>query len=140
MEPQIQYAKTSDGVSIAYAISGEGPPMVMCPTGTEQFSLWQQLQPVEAYWERLGKNRLVVRYDGRGTGLSTRDVHDFSLEARLQDLEAVVQAARLKRFTLYADSMSGVIAIAYAARYPRRVSHLVLYGTFSRTADVMALE
>jgi len=139
-EPRIQYAKTSDGVSIAYSISGQGPTMVMCPGATEQFSLWQQIEPIGAYLERLGKNRMVVRYDMRGTGLSTRDVQDFSLEARLQDLEAVVQAVRLKQFTLYADGISGLTAIAYAARYPRLVSHLVLYGTFSRTTDVMALD
>ena len=107
MEPRIQYAKTEDGVSIAYSISGEGPPMVMCPAATEQFSLWQKIEPIGAYLARIGKNRLVVLYDGRGTGLSSRDVKDFSLEARLQDLEAVVQAVRLKRFTLYADGISG---------------------------------
>ena len=81
--------------------------MVMCPAATEQFSLWQKIEPIGAYLARIGKNRLVVLYDGRGTGLSSRDVKDFSLEARLQDLEAVVQAVRLKRFTLYADGISG---------------------------------
>jgi len=140
MEPRIQYTQADDGVSIAYAVSGEGQPLVMCPAGTEQFSLWQQIQPVDDYLARLGKNRLIVRYDGRGTGLSTREVQDFSLEARLGDLEAVVQAVRLKRFTLYADSISGVTAIAYATRFPRKVSHLVLYGTFSRATDAMPLE
>ena len=63
MEPRIQYAKTSDGVSIAYAKTGEGPPLVMCPMSSEQFSLFQQIPEVGSYYERLGKGRLLVQYD-----------------------------------------------------------------------------
>ncbi len=82
MEPRIQYAKTEDGVNIAYAKAGEGPPLVMCPAATEQFSLFQQIPEIGAFYERLGKDRLLVQYDARGTGLSDRDMKDFSLEAR----------------------------------------------------------
>lgn len=137
MEPRIQYAKTKDGVSIAYAVSGQGPPLVACPFTWEQFSLLQKVPPWHALIERLGKGRLLVQYDGRGTGLSERDVRDFSLEARLRDLEAVVRAAGIRRFVFYAASLYGPVAIAYAARHQRHVTQLILYGTFARGADAM---
>ncbi len=136
-EPRIQYAKTKDGVSIAYSTAGQGPPLVVCPTGWVQFSLYRKIPSFNALMERLGKNRLLVEYDGRGTGLSERNVKDLSLEARVGDLEAVVRAAQIGRFTLYATLTSGVVAIAYAAHHQRQVSQLILYGTFSRVADVM---
>ncbi|MCH8813834.1 MAG: adenylate/guanylate cyclase domain-containing protein [Chloroflexi bacterium] len=140
MEPQVQYAKTSDGVNIAYATTGEGPPLVVCPDSWEQFSLYQQVPFYNALMERLGKGRLLVQYDGRGTGLSERKVEDFSLEARLRDLEAVVRAARIRRFALYATTTSGPVAIAYAAHHQRQVGQLILYGTFSHGAEVMPPE
>ncbi|MCH8921228.1 MAG: alpha/beta hydrolase, partial [Chloroflexi bacterium] len=138
MEPRIQYAKTEDGVSIAFATTGQGPPLVACPRSFDQFSL--QVSAWHALMERLGKGRLLVLYDGRGTGLSERNVKDFSLEARLRDLEAVVRAARISRFTLYAATQFGPTAIAYAAHHQRQVSQLILYGTFSHGADVMPSE
>ena len=140
MEPRIQYAKTKDGVNIAYATKGQGPPLVACPFSREQFSISRQVPSWHAFMERLGKGRLLVQYDGRGTGLSERSVKDFSLEARLQDLEAVVRAARIRRFALYGTLLSGIVAIAYAAHHRRQVRQLILYGTFSRGADVMPWE
>ncbi len=77
MEPRIQYAKTKDGVSIAYAVTGEGPPLVVCPTGWLQFSLYRKIPSFNALMERLGKDRLLVEYDARGTGLSERTVNDL---------------------------------------------------------------
>jgi class 3 adenylate cyclase len=140
MEPRIQYAKTKDGVSIAYATTGQGPPLVVCPAVFGQISPTRRVPPYQALMERLGKGRLLVLYDARGTGLSERNVKDFSLEARLQDLEAVVRAARIRRFALYGHTLSGLVAIAYAARHQRQVRQLILYGTFSRGADVMPRE
>ena len=140
MEPRIQYAKTKDGASIAYATSGQGPPLVVCPSGFMQFSLYRQVPSFNALMERFGTGRLLVEYDARGTGLSERNVKDLSLEARLQDLEAVVQAARIGRFALFANTLSGLVAIAYAARHQRQVSRLILYGTFSNGAEVMPSE
>ena len=140
MEPRIQYAQTEDGVSIAYAASGQGPPLVVCPFSWEQFSLAQRVPSWHAMIERLGKGRLLVQYDSRGTGLSERNVKDFSLEARLRDLEAVVRAARIRRFALYGTLLFGQVAIAYAAHHQRQVSQLILYGTFSGGAEVMPWE
>ena len=138
MEPRVQYAKTKDGVSIAYATVGQGPPLVVCPRSFDQFS--RQVAAWHALMERLGEGRLLVLYDGRGTGLSERNVKDFSLEARLRDLEAVVRAARIRRFALYGHTFSGAAAVAYAAHHQRQVSQLILYGTFSCGADVMPKE
>jgi pimeloyl-ACP methyl ester carboxylesterase len=72
----------------------------------------------------------VILYDGRGTGLSDRGIEDFSLDAKLRDLEAVVEAAGLGHFALYAISAGGPTAIAYTARHPGRVTRLALYGSF----------
>ncbi len=133
MEPSIQYTQTEDGVSIAYATTGQGPPLVACPIGWTQFSLYRQVPSYNALMERLGKGRLLVQYDCRGTGLSERNVKDFSLEARLRDLEAVVRAAEIRRFAMYAPFLGGVVALAYAAHHQRQVRQLILYGTFSAT-------
>jgi pimeloyl-ACP methyl ester carboxylesterase len=81
--------------------------------------------------EHLGRHGTLVRYDQRGSGLSDRDVADISFEAWLSDLETVVDAAGLARFTLLGMSQGAAIAIAYAARHPERVARLVIYGGFA---------
>ena len=83
----------------------------------------------------LSKNHLFVRYDGRGFGLSDRNVEDFSLDARVRDLEAVVDALGLERFALYGISAGGPTAIAYTVRHPERVSRLILAGTAAKVVD-----
>jgi class 3 adenylate cyclase len=134
MDQQIRFCTTSDGVRIAYATVGEGPPLVMVRGWISHLELdWENPATRSAY-EALAEHVLVVRYDKRGTGLSDRDVTDFSLDARLRDLEAVVEALKLRRFALQGYSEGGPVAIAYAARYARRVSQLILYGTYARGA------
>jgi class 3 adenylate cyclase len=81
--------------------------------------------------QRLASNYRLILFDGRGCGLSDRQVHDFSAEARLRDLEAVVDALDLQEFVLFASSQSSPVGIMYAARHPERVSRLVLYASFS---------
>jgi pimeloyl-ACP methyl ester carboxylesterase len=76
------------------------------------------------------RDHLLVRYDGRGFGLSDRDATDFGLDARVRDLEAVVDALDLERFVLYAFSAGGPTAVTYVDRHPDRVSHLVLAATY----------
>jgi len=132
MEQQIRFCTTSDGVRIAYATVGQGPPLV-------RISAW--FTHLELEWEnplwRLvidagSRFSLSIRYDGRGMGLSDREVKDFSLEAQVLDLEAVLDALGFDRVALYGLSQGGATAIAYAASHPDRVSHLVLYGSFAR--------
>jgi pimeloyl-ACP methyl ester carboxylesterase len=92
---------------------------------------WQS--PVHQHWLReWGRYNTVIRYDERGSGLSDWDVEDLSFESWVRDLEAVVEAAGVKRFPLFAMSQAGAVAVAYAARHPEKVSHLILYGAYLR--------
>lgn len=88
--------------------------------------------PVWRHWlAALGQRHTMVRYDGRDTRLSDREVARVSLDAWVEDLEAVVDDLELSRFALFAMCQAGPTAIAYAARHPERVSRLVLYGMYA---------
>jgi len=140
MEPRIQYARTSDGVSIAFWTLGEGAPFVSTILG--QFGHMQlewEHPEFRRWYERLSEKRMVVRYDGRGSGLSDRNVTDYSLEAHLLDLEAVVERLGLKKFALFTLGAIGPAIITYAARHPERVSHLILYATWARASDYVSM-
>ncbi len=141
MEPRIQYAKTSDGVSIALWTMGAGMPVVHMPSPPTTISqvLWQMAAFRRAF-ERHAEKRIVVRFDNRGFGHSERDVSQFSLEAWLLDLEAVVDHLSLERFALSAMVASAPIAMAYAARYPERLSHLILWNASARGRDSFDVE
>ena len=136
MEPHIQYAQTEGGVSIAFSTLGEGTPFVHMPFPFSHLQLDWEIPEMRSWWERLAKNQQLVRFDGRGTGLSDRDVLDFSLDGGVRDLEAVVGRLGLERFALFASVGSGAVGIAYAARHPERVSHLILWNSYARTADL----
>jgi class 3 adenylate cyclase len=135
MEPRIQYATTADGVSIAFWTLGEGMPLVHLPLLFSHIQLEWQMPECRRWYERLAENRKVVRYDGRGAGLSERDVGDYSLDARARDVEAVADRLGLERFALLGGTTSGPLAIAYAARHAERVSHLILWGSYARASD-----
>jgi class 3 adenylate cyclase len=128
MEPRIQYAKTTDGVSIAFWTMGEGTAYVEMPSLP-----WSHIQlgwqnPGWRRWdERLAEKRMLVRYDGRGSGLSDRDVTDYSVEAHILDLEAVVERLGVQRFVLTGPTNAGPVAIAYTARHPEAISHLIMW-------------
>src|SRR3990172_7779387 len=137
MEPRIQYAKTADGVSIAYSVAGGGaPPLVAMPLfflGNLQIE--GQIPLLRSAYERLAEKRTLVRYDGRGYGLSERNVTSFSLDALVLDLAAVVDHLKLARFGLVARISAGPPAIAYAVAHPERVSQLVLWNSYAMGAD-----
>ena len=137
MEPRIQYAQTTDGVSIAYWTLGEGLPLVvMASPPFSHIQLEWQWPEWRRSYEQLAEKRMVVRYDGRGSGMSDRDVADLSLEAQMRDLEAVVERLGLQRFALLGYVDSGVVAIGFAVRHPERVSHLVLWGSQARGSHI----
>ena len=140
MEPRIQYAKTADGVSIAYATRGKGSPLLFMPVAQEQFSLRWKMPAYLSFIEGLSARHQLVQYDRRGFGLSDRSANDYSLETEVADLEAVMDTLDLKSAAVFACTISGPGSIAFAAARPDRVSHLVLYGTFSNAADVMSEE
>jgi pimeloyl-ACP methyl ester carboxylesterase/DNA-binding CsgD family transcriptional regulator len=129
---KVQFCTAPDGARIAYATHGSGPPLVRTATWLTHLEFdWES--PVWRHWlVGLAEGRSVVRYDERGCGLSDRDVEDLSLDARVADLEAVTDAAGLERFALLGMSQGGSVAVAYAARHPDRVTHLILYATYAR--------
>jgi pimeloyl-ACP methyl ester carboxylesterase len=139
MEPSLRYARTSDGVAIAYTLTGEGPPLVWLPPVplSNVFGQWRVPRFRDAY-ERLGEHVRLLIYDGRGTGHSQRDADDFSLEAMLRDLDAVVDHAAIETFALLGYYSSAVTAIAYAARHPDRVTRLILFGGAMRLHDAIS--
>ncbi len=127
MEPRIQYARTTDGVSIAFWTLGQGPPVVQMGLPFSHIQLEWQDPGWRRWYERLAERRKLVRYDGRGSGLSDRNVADYSLDAHMRDLQAVVERLGVQRFALVSPHMACVVAVACAARYPEAVSHLVLW-------------
>ncbi len=137
MEPPIQYAQTSDRVSSAFSTLGEGVPLVHTPPGLPFSHIQMEWEdPDWRGWnERLARGRMLVLYDCRGSGLSDRDVEEYSLEGYLLDLEAVVDRLGLERFALYGQGNSGPVAMAYAARHPERVSHLILWCSYASLSD-----
>lgn len=133
MEQQIRFCTTSDGVRIAYAVAGQGPPLIRVAGWVTHLEFeWGKPQCVWRSLEPLADEHLVVRYDGRGMGLSDRDITDFSVEAKVRDLEAVVDSLGIERFSLLGQSEGGATAIVFAARYPERVERLLLYAAWAR--------
>jgi pimeloyl-ACP methyl ester carboxylesterase/DNA-binding CsgD family transcriptional regulator len=130
MQQQIRFCTSGDGVRLAYAVSGSGPPLLRAPH-------WiTHLEHDDAVWghllEALGRRFTLVRFDQRGCGLSDRGAADISFEAWVRDLESVADAAQLERFPVLGVSQGAAIAVAYAARHPERVSHLILYGGYAQ--------
>ena len=124
---QIKYCRTVDNKRIAYAITGSGSPVVRSLGWYTNLELEWSSTLGRSFWERLGTNHQLVRYDGRGMGLSEKTM-EFSPGTRLNDLEAVIEAAGVERFALPYGKDACRTAIRYALKYPERVSHLVLYG------------
>jgi class 3 adenylate cyclase len=135
MEQQIRFCRTSDGVRIAYATTGQGRPRLVRVLGWFSHLEQEWETPLRRVrYEALSARHLLIRYDGRGMGLSDRRVIDYSPEAQVRDLEAVLDAVGLERFALWGDSQGGPTAIFYAVRHPERVSHLILYGSWARVS------
>jgi len=132
MKQEIRFCTSRDGVRIAYAILGDGPPLVWPPAWVSHLELQWEEPAVRSFYERLARHHTLVSYDRRGTGLSDRNRMDLSLEADLRDLETVIDHLRLKRLALFGFSQSGATAVAYAVKHPRRVTHLILYGAYAR--------
>jgi pimeloyl-ACP methyl ester carboxylesterase/DNA-binding CsgD family transcriptional regulator len=129
---RIGFCTSPDDVRLAYAAHGHGPPIVKAPNWLTHLDHdWRS--PVWRHWlEGLGERNTVIRHDERGCGLSDREAGDFALDRSVADLETVVDAAGLDRFTLLGISQGAAIAIAYAVRHPDRVSRLILYGGYVR--------
>jgi pimeloyl-ACP methyl ester carboxylesterase/DNA-binding winged helix-turn-helix (wHTH) protein len=128
---ELRYCTTADGVRLAYATAGSGPPLVKASNWLTHLD-FEWGSPIWRHWyDVLSRHHRLVRYDERGNGLSQRDVEDVTFDTWVRDLETVVDAAGLDRFPLLGISRGGSIAIAYAVKHPERVTHLVLYGAFA---------
>lgn len=125
---QIHFSRTRDGVRIAHARHGHGPPLVVVACWLSHLQHDWQSPVWRHFLADLGTFTSLIRYDLRGHGLSDWSARDFSLEAMLSDLDAVIEAEHLDRFALMGMSGNSPIAIAYAARHPERVTRLILYG------------
>lgn len=130
MTPPIRFVRAADGTQLAYAVYGDGPPLVWVAHWLTHLELdWES--PVWRHFVRFfTRHHRLLRYDERGCGLSDWVSEGFSLENFVGDLEAVVDAAGLDEFALLGISQGGPVAIEFSARHPERVSKLVLLGTF----------
>jgi len=126
----IRFSVTEDGIRLAWASTGEGPPVVKASNWLTHLDLEWGSPIWQHWWTELSKHHRVIRYDERGNGMSQRDVPHVSFDTWVRDLETVVDAAGLDRFSLLGISRGGAIALAYAVKHPERVSKLVLYGAF----------
>ncbi len=119
-EQQIRFTTASDGVSICYATVGEGQPLVKAANWLSHLEFDWRSPVWRHWWQELSKDHKLVRYDQRGIGLSDWAVEDLSFDARVNDLEIVVDALGLDRFPLLGVSQGGPVAIAYAVRHSLR--------------------
>jgi len=131
LRQDIRYCMSSDGVRLAYATIGSGPPLVKASNWLTHLDFEWGSPIWRHWWSALSLHHRIVRYDERGNGMSQRDVGDVNFDTWVKDLETVVDAAGLDRFPLLGISRGGPIAIAYAVKHPERVTHLVLYGAFA---------
>jgi pimeloyl-ACP methyl ester carboxylesterase/DNA-binding CsgD family transcriptional regulator len=131
----VGFCRSADGVRIAYSRLGQGPPLVVSTCWLSHLEYDLQSPVWQHFVRGIAALSSTVRYDERGFGLSDWDVTDFSFEARLNDLEAVVDAAGLERFALLGMAQGGPVAVAYAHRHPERVSRLALLASYVATVD-----
>jgi pimeloyl-ACP methyl ester carboxylesterase len=133
LKQDIRYCRTPSGVRLAYAVVGQGPALVRCGRWFTHLEYeWKNGSKFpNAILRDLITESQVLRYDARGSGMSDWETDEISLEAWVQDLDTVVNAAGLERFALLGESQSVAVAITYTARHPERVSRLILYGGYS---------
>ena len=129
---EVRFCTTTDDIRLAYTVYGSGYPVVKTGNFISHQELewgntllWPMIRDLSARYS-------VVSYDGRGTGLSDRDVSEFSLDTMVEDMETVIDANKLEKFSVVAYSQSCMVAITYAVRHPERVASLVLFGGFVR--------
>lgn len=134
-DQDIRFCTTADGVSIAYSAVGSGRAIVRVLGHFTHLEAEWEWPDLRLFWERLAEHYTVVRYDGRGMGLSDPYLGDFTEETRQRDLEAVLTAVGAEEVVLLGISEGGWTAATYAVQHPGRVACVVLYGAYSRGAQ-----
>jgi class 3 adenylate cyclase len=138
VEPRIQYARTGDGIRLAYFAIGSGTPLVMMPAPMSNILGEWHVPGAQEFHENLGRGHTLVRYDARGMGLSDREVTEFSVDTFIEDLKAIVDHLKLERFALHSGVFSVPAAIKYAALNPERLTHLVFWCGSPRGSDFLS--
>ncbi len=128
---RVRYAEADDGTTLAYARSGDGPPILMIPYFPSHLQGAAAISTEAPLFETLGSVGTLIRYDQRGTGLSELKDSAETLEVTVEDLRAVADAAGLERFSIYAESGGCLTALLFAATYPERVDRLMLVGGYA---------
>src|SRR3954454_22385223 len=128
---QIRFCEAPDGVRIAYAVSGPGPPMLVSTCWLSHLQHDWESPVWRHFLDDIGRVATIIRYDERACGLSDGDSPDHRLEARIGALEAVADDAGLERFALMGMAQGGPPAIAYATRHPERLTRLLFYGSYA---------
>ena len=128
----IRFCTAPDGARIAYATMGDGPVLVKAANWLTHLDHDRETFVWRHWLEGLARNRTLVRYDERGCGMSDWDVESFDFDDWVDDLERVVDAAGLDTFPLLGVSQGAAVAVAFAARYPERVSRLILCGSYGK--------
>jgi DNA-binding winged helix-turn-helix (wHTH) protein len=134
-EQKIKYCTTSDGVSIAYSTVGTGPHIVRVLGHFTHLEAEWEWPDMRRFWEHLAERHTVVRYDGRGIGLSDPYTGEFTEETRQHDLDAVLTAIGSEKAVLLGVSEGGWTAATYAIQHPEHITHLILYGAYCRGAQ-----
>ncbi len=140
MEPEVRYCMTTDGIRIAYTVTGEGPPMLYCVDPLISHVQLEWSHPVGGRVLRdHAHSNTLIRFDFRGCGLSDRVVAQ-TLDEQVLDIEAVVQRSGFEQFALFALQLATPPAIAFAARHPHQVSRMVIQNGFSRPSELLGTQ
>ena len=136
MEQRLGSTRTPDGLEVAFATAGHGPPLLFVGGWLSHLELSWALPAERQFLEGLAHGRTLLRYDRPGCGLSDREVGEPSLASELDVVEAVLAAAGVDRTDVVASSLGVPLMIEWAARHPETVDRLVLYGGWARGADI----
>lgn len=131
MGPRVQFCRRNDGGRLAFTVNGEGPLMVFPAWWVSHLERDWDEPRFRAFFSELGEHFTVVRYDRSGVGLSDRERSDFTLEREVADLEALLDHLGYDRVTLVGTSCGGPVAVACAARRPKQIEKLILYGSYA---------
>lgn len=132
LRQEVRFCTARDGVRIAYATVGAGPPLVKTANWLNHLEYDWESPIWRPFFRAMAAQHTFIRYDARGNGLSDWDASDLSFDAMVSDLEAVIEASGLERFPLLGISQGCAVAVEYAVRHPERVTGLVLYGGYAR--------
>ena len=116
--PRTRFARAADGTTLAYSVTGSGPPLVMVPYFPSDMNESWTIPTERALFDALASCRTLVRFDHRGSGMSDSDCANFGIEFCADDIEAVMDAAGFDKFAVYSESGGSLTALTFAARHP----------------------